>query len=266
MATGDKADTGVRSVQLAFDVLEAVAAEQDEIGVSELANRLATTKGTVFRHLQTLAERGYVSQNPSSTRYKLGVRAHLLGQAAAGRIDLLAASEAPARALREETGITVVVSAVSVRGVTVMTTLLGKSPLEIGVRPGSELTLHATAQGKAAAAFAHPSLMPAIRRRGLTRETDHTIQDFDALAAELARCVARGYATAPEEETLGINALAAPILGQDGHALGTIAIVGSIQHIPRDPATEQIDAVLRAAAKVSWELGYAGRIPPAAPR
>jgi IclR family transcriptional regulator, KDG regulon repressor len=261
MAAGEKAESGVRSVLLAFDVLEAVAAAPDEVGVSELANRLGTTKGTVFRHLQTLAERGYVSQNPSSSRYKLGVQAHLLGQAASGRIDLLSAAEAPARSLREDTGITVVVSAVSARGVTVLTTLLGKHNLEIGVRPGSELALHATAQGKVAVAFSHPSLLPLVRRRGLRRMTEHTIHDPDVLAEHLERCIAEGFATAPEEETLGISALAAPILDRQGHAAGTIAIVGSIQHIPRNPPPAQIEAILRAAAKISWELGYAGRIP-----
>ena len=103
--------------------------------------------------------------------------------------------------------------------------------------------------------------MPVIKRRGLTRMTEHTIQDPDVLAEHLARCIAEGFATAPEEETLGISALAAPILDRQGHAAGTIAIVGSIQHIPRDPQPAQIEAVLRAAAKISWELGYAGRIP-----
>ena len=36
---------GVRSVQLAFDVLERVAGASEEIGVSELAAQLGTTKG-----------------------------------------------------------------------------------------------------------------------------------------------------------------------------------------------------------------------------
>src|SRR3546814_10260029 len=65
-------------------------AAQQELGVSDMTQRLGSTKGTVFRHLQTLLERGYLSQNPRTLRYRLGPRAHLLGEAARGSMDLLA--------------------------------------------------------------------------------------------------------------------------------------------------------------------------------
>ncbi|OYU37875.1 MAG: IclR family transcriptional regulator [Pseudorhodobacter sp. PARRP1] len=256
-----KADTGVRAVHLAFDVLEAVASEQGEVGVSELALRIGTTKGTVFRHLQTLVDRGYLSQNPTNARYRLGVRAHLLGQASSGRIDLLQAAETPMRALREETGSTVVVSAVSTRGVTVLATVLGKSALEIGVRPGSELDLHCSAQGKVATAFGPPALLLRLRRSELERKTPMTCTDIALLEQAFEACRRNGYATACDEETIGINALAAPLLNETGLGIGTVAIVGSIQHIAQTPTQTQIDAVLRTARAISHNLGFSGKIP-----
>lgn len=261
MVADEKRESGVKSLQLAFDVLEAVAAESGEIGVSELATKLGTTKGTVFRHLQTLVERGYLAQNASTQRYHMGVRSYLLGQAAAGRIDILSASQEAVRALRDEIGETVVVSAVGSRGLTVLTTTLGKSPLEIGVRVGSALELHATAQGKVALAFSRQTLMPQLRRRGLETLTAHTITDFEELERQIADIRACGYALSPNEDTLGINALAAPVLKGDAEAVGAIAIVGSIQHIGKVPTPQQIDAVLRAAHRISWNLGYNGKIP-----
>ena len=75
MTQSDDQRLGVKSVHLAFEVLEAVAFGPGEIGVSELANKLQTTKGTVFRHLQTLVERGYLIQNASTQRYRVGARA-----------------------------------------------------------------------------------------------------------------------------------------------------------------------------------------------
>ena len=58
--------TGVRSVQLAIDVLEAVAFAPEEMGVTQIAERLSVTKGSVFRHLKTLVDRGYLSQNAAT--------------------------------------------------------------------------------------------------------------------------------------------------------------------------------------------------------
>ena len=54
---------GVRSVELAIDVLEAVAFSGEEMGVTQIADRLSVTKGSVHRHLHTLVERGYLTQN-----------------------------------------------------------------------------------------------------------------------------------------------------------------------------------------------------------
>ena len=78
-------------MQLALDVLERVASAGEEVGVSELAVQLGTTKGSVFRHLKTLVERGYLSQNPQTSKYRLGIQAYVLGQVAASGIDLLVA-------------------------------------------------------------------------------------------------------------------------------------------------------------------------------
>ncbi len=261
----ERPDTGVKAVHLAFDVLEAVAAEPGDVGVSELALRLGTTKGTVFRHLQTLVDRGYLAQNPATARYRLGVRAHLLGQATSGRIDLLAAAEGPMRALREAVGTTVVISAISARGVTVLATVLGKSALEIGVRPGSDLALHSTAQGRVAAAFGPAALRQKLLRSDLPGRTLLTRRDRPGLEAALDQCRAAGYATAPEEEMLGINALAMPLFGDADQAVGALALVGSIQHVPALPDSAQIAALRRAAIEISQVLGFRGDYPVKAP-
>ncbi|TGS16852.1 IclR family transcriptional regulator [Mesorhizobium sp. M2E.F.Ca.ET.209.01.1.1] len=252
----ERSDSGVKSVQLAFDVLEAVAAAPGEVGVSELAALLGTTKGTVFRHLQTLVERGYVDQNAVSARYKLGTRSYLIGQVAAGRIELLTASSDAIAALRDEIGETVVVSALRNRSLVVLRTVFGKSNLEIGVRQGSELILHGTAQGKVALAFSNRSLLQHVLRQGLTRLTDHTIVDAAKLEAELEQARAQGFITAPNEETFGINAVAAPIFDRMGDVAGTVAIVGSVQNIKPTPDQAQIEALLKASLRISWNLGY----------
>lgn len=55
----------------------------EEVGGIELAVKLGTTKSSVFRHLKTLVERGYLSQIPQTSKYRLGIQAYVLGQVAA---------------------------------------------------------------------------------------------------------------------------------------------------------------------------------------
>jgi DNA-binding IclR family transcriptional regulator len=253
---GARSDIGVKSVQVTLDVLEAVAFADREMGVTELAVRLELTKGTIFRHLKTLVERGYLSQNAVTSRYRLGVKSHLLGLMATASIDLLSASEQAMNELREETGQTVVLSAIETKAVRVVSAVMGKSAIEIGVRAGSELQFHASAQGKIGLAFSRRPPIARLQRQTLARFTDNTITSWEALRRELERVRAQGWATAPEQAMLGINALAAPILDETGEGVGSLAIVGSIQFVRREPAPAQISAVKAAALRVSRNLGY----------
>src|SRR5215831_7164203 len=151
MRDDDVAGT-VRSVQLAIDVLETVSFADEEMGVTQIAERLSVTKGSVHRHLYTLVERGYLAQNPATSRYALGPKSRLLARLAPDA-DLIQLAEGPMRELRDALGHSVVLSAMSPRGALVLNTLPGTSAIEIGVRPGSELSFHASAQGKILLAF-----------------------------------------------------------------------------------------------------------------
>src|ERR1041385_5286450 len=167
------AEPRVKSVGITLDVLEAVAFANGDQGVTELAQQLGMTKATIFRHLQTLLDRGYIAKTARTSRYRLGIKSHLLGRMALANIDLLTASEHVMRELRDESGETVVLSAVEAKSVRVVTTVKGQSPFEIGVRSGSELAFHASAQGKVALAFS-PELATRMQRRTLTAFTDRT--------------------------------------------------------------------------------------------
>jgi IclR family transcriptional regulator, KDG regulon repressor len=248
--------SGVKSLNLALDVIEAVAAAEEEIGVTELALRLGLTKATVFRHLQTLVERNYIAQNARTSRYRLGIQCQLLAQLSSNRVDLRSASEDAARWLREQTALSVVVSAVRPRSVVVLTALPAKTPLQIGVRPGSELSLYSSAQGRAALAFGRTSLTTYVRKQSREATTPYTITDWDQLEAKLADVRQQGWADAPEELALGLNAIAAPIFDDSGDCIGTMAVVGLIQNLPRAVNPAVTRALITAAQRVSTSLGH----------
>ncbi len=251
----ERGDGGVRSVQVALDVLEAVAFSDEELGVTQIAERLGLTKGSVHRHLLTLVERGYLVQNPVTTRYSRGPRSRLLAHYAPGT-DLIQLAAGPMRELRDLLGHSVVLSESAPRGALVLSMLVGTAAIEIGVRPGSELPFHSSAQGKVLLAFAPAPQRERILSRPLPAFTTHTVTDIKPLEAELARVVQQGYATAPEQAMLGINAVAAPIFDAKDSCAGALALVGSIQFLPGEIDARSIDALKAAAAQISRTLGY----------
>lgn len=246
---------GVRSVQLAIDVLEAVAFSAEEMGVTQIADRLSMTKGSVYRHLQTLVERGYLAQNSATTRYTIGPKSRLLARLAPDA-DLVALAEGPMRDLRDALGHTVVLSEVTPRGALVLTKLSGMSPIEIGVRSGSELPFHASAQGKVTLAFAPRPFQARVLARPLERFTEKTIVSARRIKDELSQIAKQGYASAPEQAMLGINALAAPIFDSQDSCIAALAVVGSIQFLPEKPKPGDIAALTTATQQISHKLDH----------
>jgi DNA-binding IclR family transcriptional regulator len=256
-ARGDE----LHSVAMAFRILEYLAEQRGGVGVTALAQALDTTKSRVHRHLRTLVSTGYVVQSPESEKYRVGNRLVTLGRAVAENFDLAAIARDEMRVLRDTVGQSVVISRAETAGAVVLATLPGQEAIEIAVKPGSLMAPHCTAQGKLGLAHAEPAVRERVLLSRLDLRTPHTITSPTVLRQELARVLARGWAVAPGESMLGVNALAAPIFEGGGRMVGAIAILGSIQFVEAEPSLAQVHHVRRAAARISGLLGYAPRNP-----
>ncbi|WP_315832895.1 IclR family transcriptional regulator [Bradyrhizobium prioriisuperbiae] len=253
--TGSSGD-GVQAVVLAMQILEILAQEGKPMGVSAMAVALGTTKSRIWRYLQTLVQHGYIVQVQESERYQLGSRLIRLGQAVGDGIDVVTAGARAMRDLRDSLGHSTVITRAEPDGVRVLTTVPGKSTLEIGVKAGSLLDFHCSAQGKIALAFGNEALRAAVMTMRLERRTHATIVNPGALRKEVERVRRNGWAIAPNEIVIGLNALAAPIFDASGLLVGILAIVDSVQFIPEKPTAEQINKTVSAARQVSTALGY----------
>jgi DNA-binding IclR family transcriptional regulator len=256
--TGEKESGGVQSVVLALKALEYLAGAADPVGVTELADILGTTKTRIHRHLRTLLQQGYVTQSARTGRYMVGTRLVTLGRQVAESMDLSATAMPYLRDLRERLGQTCVLSQLEHDGARILQTLSGRSPIEIGVKPGSVLPFHDSAQGKVMLAHVGSEFRDRILSQPLPASTAHTITDPAVLTAELAAIRARGWAVAPNESATGLNALAAPLFDDSGAVVGALAIVDLVQFLPAKPAREQLQVIVGAASAISAALGHTG--------
>ena len=253
--SSDKSDT-IQSVAMALQVLETLANANGDMGVTALASALDTTKSRIHRHLRTLVSLGYISQSEQTERYRIGARLIALGRAASGSADFTSVAMPHMRTLRDETGQAVSLGQVEDNGIRILNTVHGTMQIEVGVRPGSLLGFHNSAQGKVVLASVPPSRREAMIPQSIPHATDFTITDRAELLRHIEEVAAQGWATAPNETMLGLNALACPIFNADGDPVITIAIVSLTQYIGTPPDPAQIQAVKAAAARISAELGY----------
>ncbi len=252
--TGD----GVQAVNLALSIIEYLAKERRAVGVTVLAQALGTTKSRIHRHLQTLVHLGYIVQPKDSDRYESGPRLVALGRAVSDSLDLAHVAADPLLELRDALGHSAVVSQITPDGMRVIAMVPGRSPIEIGVRTGSLLAFHCSAQGKAALAFSSPEFRDRVMRGRFEVFTPYTTVSPAVLAEALEKIRLQGWATAANETGIGLNTLAAPIFDSAGAVCGAVGVVDMIQFIAETPTEDQRARTMAAARRVSKALGYKG--------
>ena len=257
--SGKPRGEGVQSVVFALQILEYLAQHRTTVGVTDLARVFDTTKSRMHRHLQTLVAAGYVLREEDTERYRSGARLIAFGRAVSENFELTSAARPVMESLRSALGHPVTLSQPDHDEMRVIATIGGKSAFEIGVKPGSTLAAHATAQGKLLLAFGGEAILERVFAKPPSRNTPFTVTDRAPLRAELEQIRRQGWAAAPNQAIIGLNALAAPIKDALNNFVGTIAIVDSIQFIPENPSAKQIRQITDAGRRISANIGYRER-------
>jgi DNA-binding IclR family transcriptional regulator len=240
---------GTGTLDLALRILEHLAQRSQPDSLGSLAKTFSASKATVYRHLQALRQQGFVHQDAYTGDYEVGIKMVVLGEAARGRFDIVRAARDELIALRDATRQAATVCAMAQEALVVLDLIQGHSVIEFGTRPGTRLSLTASAHGKVWLAFSSGApLARALAHAPAGRPT--------ALARDIARVRKRGWSTAPSEVVDGVNALAAPVFDYSARMVGSIAIVGATQFIPPEPGRAQIEAVVGAARRISSALGW----------
>src|SRR5207244_1536052 len=145
-----------------------------------------------------LAERGLVERNPATDKYKLGFGlVHLAGAAIAG-LDLVQQARPVLEELAIQSGETVNLAVLDGDTVLHLDQVAGSRSVISVSWVVRRAPFHCTSNGKVLVAFAEAGERERLLAGPLERHTRRTIDDPDALRAELAEVRSRGYARAVE--------------------------------------------------------------------
>jgi IclR family acetate operon transcriptional repressor len=255
MPPGKPTRYAVPALEGGLSILETLGAVP-QLGVSELAKKLGLSKGSAYRLLATLVRRGYVEKTADSDRYQLTYRLVALGGRAADRFGLREIAHPVMERLRSETGETVNLGVLDGFRTVSVHLVESSRPLSIHMRIGG-VSAHATSTGKILLASLDPAeLARRVAGRRLERITDRTIRSRAALAAELARVRAQGFAVDDEECSLGLRCVGAPIRDHRGAVVAALSLVAPCQRLSPAALPAMIATVRAAAREVSHRLGW----------
>ncbi len=206
-------------------VLEALRDEPKGTGVQQLAERTGQGKSTTHRILQSLKRHGYVDQDGTGGTYRLGLRVLTLVRGVDGNAGL----QQFARPYLQELTKTFDESSY-------LAVLRGGRGVFVDVREtyrdlrlvgpiGADVYFHATAAGKAIAAFLPAAWQEQfLRMLPLARLTDRTITAPARVREEWAAVLRRGFAFNDGETILGAAFVAAPVLDAHDQVCGSISV------------------------------------------
>ena len=239
----------VAASQRALAILDLLAAE-GTLGTNEIARRLGTAPSTVSRQVGTLVESGYAEREPRTGAYRLGIRLVHLGNLVLLRIDVRTVARPQLEALVDLTGETATLSVAGDPDAVTIDFVPSRHGVQGVTQLGRPSVAHATAAGKVMLAFTGRTPRPPLRAY-----TARTITDPAVLTAQLEPVRRRGFAEAYEERELELNAIAAPVFGDDGALAAILALQGPVPRFGRAPARRALPPLLEAAAAVSRGLG-----------
>jgi DNA-binding IclR family transcriptional regulator len=223
-----------------------------------VADRLGVAKPTAFALLKTLEQGGLVSQDHVTNRYRLGPALLELGNAYLDTHELRARCLVWADSLATRAGEAVWVGVLSGDHVIVVHHAFRPEGAVQILEVGAALPWHTCALGKAIVAHQPAPDRQRLLAADLSVLTGQTVTDPVALAEELARVVATGYATEASEAAIGDAGIAAPVHDRDG-VVGAIGLVGPVERLLDDDRRDDLAVAVRETARMlSRDMG-AGR-------
>jgi DNA-binding IclR family transcriptional regulator len=249
----------VQSIERAAAILQAVAAGDGLLGVTDIAQAVGLAKTTTHSLLRTLLLVGFVDQDRATGHYALGAGLLRLGRDHLDLAELRARSSNWADALAARSGQTVRLAALVGDEVVVVHHVFRPDDSVQVLDVGSSLPA-GTALGTVLQAFAvrppsRSSRATARRPDGAGREAAGDRQ------AELAEVRARGWAAARGEREPGAGGIAAPVRGATGLVVAALGLTGPVTAVfdGRGVARSSLVTLITdAATGVSRELGHGG--------
>ncbi|HEY8531699.1 MAG TPA: IclR family transcriptional regulator [Limnochorda sp.] len=245
----------VSSLTKGFRILRYLA-EHGPSGVRPLSRATGLGLASTFRMLRTLCSLGVVEQT-EDRRYRLGLAAVLLGQAAAAQRSILQLARPVMARLLEETGESVSLVLFERGQAFYVDNLQPERSIRIGPpRVGSTLPLHCTAAGKVYLASLSPEEARALLATlSLTARTPHTITDVGRLWEDIRATAIRGYAVDNQELEIGLVCVAAPVYDHLGRCVGALSLSGFSGRMEAMGLAAVAQRVRAFAAELSRQLG-----------
>ncbi len=249
--------SGVQSVTRALWILEAVASAGAGVGVRELARNAGLKVPTVHGLVKTLAVEGYLCQEDTTGKYRLGHKWFSLAGACHRERTLPGVSVPHLERLASETGETVFLAMMRGRDIVWAAHAMGTRRLVANLEDYPPPDPYETVTGRTLLAFAPPDpLAEFVRAHPIEKSTGEQIRTRADLDEELTAIRARGYARIRRRQADSLSAVAAPVRNHAGAVIAAVGLSMPSARFRKPHLTTVLEGVCATASCISMELGW----------
>jgi len=247
----------VRTVSKAVDVLECLGAERTALSAAQVAECCGLARPTAYRLLGTLAERGYVRQDPASGKFLLGYKVLDLSGKLVDGIELRKRAAPFLQKLGQLSGETVHMAVLEGSDVVYIDKVESTSAVRLHSTIGSRYPAYCTSLGKAILAYLpDEERAQVLKGQSFAKRTERTITDPVEFEAHLQQVRQQGFAIDDEENSEGIRCVGAPIFDFSKKVVAAISVTGLAYRLDVDSALLLADEVKACAVAISDDLGH----------
>jgi IclR family transcriptional regulator, pca regulon regulatory protein len=243
-----------QSLERGLAILSAFTPDRPDLGISELARKLALTRSTTHRYVATLATLGYLQQDDSTRKYRLGPRVLDLGFSVLGSLGLREIAAPHLRRLTDTTGHTSNLAIRDDTDVILIDRVRGRPGpyhhLEFTLHVGSRIPAYCSATGKVLLAFLpRPDLDQLLDRIDLVQRGPRTLTSRNALLTALEHVRRTGLAVNDEELESALRSIAAPVRSRSGEVIAAVNIAIPWSPVATTELVSQHGPILQATAR-----------------
>lgn len=237
-------------------LLERLSERDAPAGVRELARELEVNPALVQRLINTLADAGFVEQEPVTRRYRIGPKALRVGRAYIAGHGLVESAGPVLRELSDCLDLNVYLGVQSGDRCTYLLVLRSPGRLSVNVMPGDQMPLHSTAMGRVLlAGLPDDALQIFIEKTRNDPVATSAKLDVQRVAHEISAVRAGRVAVSAEENIPGVFAVGAPVRDHEGRIIAAISGACAAHEIDDRRQELMSEAVLKAAGRISQRLG-----------
>jgi len=250
-------DTGVQSINRAFQILEALMDHQKGLRIAELVEILHLNKSTIHRILQTLDAWGYIAKDERTKSYRLGMKVMALSSHYLNGLELKTVALPFLERLQQQTKIFVHLGILDGKEIVYLEKIGPYTHFSMYSQIGRRAPIYSTALGKAVF-----SNLDKVRREELLKDltyepiTEHTVCNEADFLKEIEITRQRGYAIDEEENELEMRCVAVPIFDFTGRVIAAVSVSGYLNSFPKEKIEQFGYYVTECAKSISMQMGY----------